>query len=215
MLSTLDEHAVLEKLLEESKPLLPDETSSFHYLLRTPFRYPPLLHGSRFGQCHEASIFYGSLSIETVLFESAYYRLVFWQGMTVPPKDQIHADHTLFSANYACSTGIKLHLPPFDVWQAKLTDCCSYAVTQALGSAMRSAGVDAFEFTSARDPNKKLNVALCTPSAFVNSSPSSYQRWTSETTADGVVFFCNDDFSIRHFNLATFLVDSILPMPAV
>jgi hypothetical protein len=215
LISTLEEHAVLEKLLEESKPSLPTETSRLHYLLRTPFRYPPLSHGSRFGKCHEASLFYGSLSIETVLFESAYYRFVFWQGMTVPPNDKIRADHTLFSAYYACHNGIKLHQPPFDAWQAELTDRCSYTATQALGSAMRSAGVNAFEFTSARDPSSGLNVALFTTSAFVNSSPNMYQSWTSETTADGVVFFCHDDLSIRYFNLATFLVDSILPMPAV
>jgi len=213
LISTLDEHAVLEELLEKSKPSLPTGTSNLHYLLGTPFRYPPLFHGSRFGQRHEASLFYGSLSVETVLLESTYYRLVFWQGMTVPPKDPIHAEHTLFSAYYACTYGIKLHQLPFNAWQADLTDRCSYAVTQTLGSAMRSAGVNAFEFTSARDPNNGLNVALFTPSAFVHSSPSMCQSWISETTAVGVGFYCRDDGSLHDFHLATFLVDSILPMP--
>ena len=215
LITNLDEYSVLEELLEKSKPLLLDDTSFLHNLLGTPFRYLPLLHGSRFGQCHEASLFYGSLSIETVLFESAYYRFLFWQGMTVPPMDPIHADHTLFSADYSCTRGVKLHQPPFNAWQADLTDRCSYTVSQALGSAMRSAGVEAFEFTSARDINNGVNVALFTPSAFVNFSPSISQSWISETTAGSVVFYCRDDGSRREFDLATFLVDSILPMPAV
>ena len=214
LVSTLDEHAVLETLLEDSKPPLPMGTSWLHSLLGTPFRYPPLLHGSRFGQGHEASLFYGSLSVETVLLESAYYRLVFWQGMTIPPKDPIHADHTLFNVRYTC-LGIKLHQPPFNAWQADLTDRCNYVVTQALGSAMRNAGVQAFEFTSARDPNNGLNVALFTPSALDSSSLSMCQSWTSETTAVEVSFYCHDDGFSYNFDLATFLVGDLLPMPAV
>jgi hypothetical protein len=214
--STLDELAVLETLLEKSKPLLPTGTIGLHYLLKTPFRYPPLLHGSRFGQSHEASLFYGSLSIETVLFESAYYRLLFWQGMTVPPKHPIRANHTLFSAHYDCLNGIKLHQPPFNAWEADLTDRCSYAVTQKLGNSMRIAGVEAFEFTSARDTNNGLNVALFTPLAFAaDAVPLMCQSWRSETTDVGVNFYCRNNGSKRDFNLATFLVGSILPMPAV
>lgn len=214
LVSSLDEQAVLEALLEKNKPPLPTGAGGLHHLLATPFRYPPLPHGSRFGQRHQAGLFYGSLSIETVLFESAYYRLVFWQGMTVPPKDPLTARHALFSACYGCAHGVKLHQPPFTAWQADLADRCSYAVTQALGSAMREAGVDAFEFTSARDPGNGLNVALFTPSALVHSSPGLCQDWSSETTADGVVFYCWDDGSIHDFYLETFLVNGVLPMPA-
>jgi hypothetical protein len=214
LVSTLDEHAVLEALLEKSKPPLPTGTGRLHYLLATPFRYPPLPQGSRFGQRHEASLFYGSLSVETVLFESAYYRLAFWQGMTAPPNEPLTAGHTLFSADYACAHGIKLHQPPFNAWQADLTDRRSYAVTQALGSAMRGAGVEAFEFASARDPNGGLNVALFTPFGLVHPSPGLCQDWFSETTAGGVVFYCRDDGSIHDFYLATFLVNGVLPVPA-
>jgi hypothetical protein len=38
---TLAEQSVLEELLEESKPAYPDKTTDLHYLLKTPFRYPP------------------------------------------------------------------------------------------------------------------------------------------------------------------------------
>jgi hypothetical protein len=39
---------LLERILEESKPPLPEGTEGLHYLLATPFRYPPSGAGSRF-----------------------------------------------------------------------------------------------------------------------------------------------------------------------
>jgi hypothetical protein len=38
------EHELLEALLDESKPPVPDGCRGLHYLLFTPFRYPPLLY---------------------------------------------------------------------------------------------------------------------------------------------------------------------------
>ena len=42
------EQALLEELIEEVKPPT-GVPAGLHYLLFTPFRYPPLRHGSRFG----------------------------------------------------------------------------------------------------------------------------------------------------------------------
>ena len=39
---------LLERILEESKPPLPEGAGGLHYLLSTPFRYPPAGAGSRF-----------------------------------------------------------------------------------------------------------------------------------------------------------------------
>lgn len=215
LVSTLDEQAVLEELLEAVKPPRPTAAGGLHYLLATPFRYPPLRYGSRFGRRDEPSLFYGSLTVETVLAESAYYRLVFWQGMEAPPKKLLRTQHTLFSAGYACAHGIKLHQPPFDAWQDELTHRCSYTATQALGSAMREAGVEAFEFISARDPDAGLNVALFSPAALAGTRPDMSQNWLSETSADRVSFYCAEHVSVYSFNLSTFWVDGALPTPAV
>ena len=49
LVDTLEEQALLEDLLEGSKPPLPHDIEGLHYLLATPFRYPPRApHGSRF-----------------------------------------------------------------------------------------------------------------------------------------------------------------------
>ena len=55
------EQQILEELLERAKPPAPDDAPpGMHYLLRTPFRYPPLRHGSRFGSRAERGIFYAA-----------------------------------------------------------------------------------------------------------------------------------------------------------
>jgi hypothetical protein len=46
---TLAEQALLESLLEETKPKLPEEAKGLHYLMAAPFRYgAPYPRGSRF-----------------------------------------------------------------------------------------------------------------------------------------------------------------------
>lgn len=215
LVSTLEEQALLEELLEAVKPPAPAAARGLHYLLATPFRYPPLRHGSRFGRRHEPSLFYGSLSLDTVLAEAAYYRLVFWQGMTVPPKSPLTTQHTVFSVDYGCTRGVQLQLPPFAQWRASLTHPADYSLTQALGSAMREGGVEAFEFVSARDPAGGLNVALYSPAALTGRRPENNQNWLAETSATHVGFYCHEEARVHHFDAAAFLVEGALPVPAV
>ena len=82
---TLEEQAILEELLDSVKPPYPANTESLHYLLKTPFRYPPLRWGSRFGRVHEPGIFYAGCEANTTLAESAYYRFVFWYSIASKP----------------------------------------------------------------------------------------------------------------------------------
>ena len=80
-----DEQELLEELIEPSKPRLPDMQGfhGLHYLLSTPFRYPPLPHGSRFATRTERAVWYGSSRVRTAFAETAYYRLLFLDGTTV------------------------------------------------------------------------------------------------------------------------------------
>lgn len=64
--------------------------------------------------------------------------------------------------------GIRPQAPPFSDHEAALTDIADYRAPQELGSAMRSAGVQAFEYRSARCPERGCNVALFTPAAFTS-----------------------------------------------
>ena len=109
----LAEQAVLEDLLEASKPRLPRPAAHLHYLLSTPFRYPPLKYGSRFGRRTEPSLFYGSRALSAVLAEAAYYRFVFWSGMQTAPTKPLATQHSLFSTKITTARGLRLQRPPF------------------------------------------------------------------------------------------------------
>ena len=103
------EQDVLEHMLESSKPDLRTHSHTLHYLLATPFRYPPLQYGSRFGTRYEPSLFYGSHSLTTALAETSYYRFLFWHGMAdTPPSSKFVTQHTIYGVKYATESGLKL-----------------------------------------------------------------------------------------------------------
>jgi RES domain len=214
LVRTLAEQALLEDLIETSKPRLPGTALGLHYLLATPFRYPPLPWGSRFGTRFEASLFYAARTVDTVLAESAYYRFVFWSGMAVPPPAPLGTRHTLFSVAIDTQRGLHLQHAPFDAYAAALLDRRHYGPTQALGSAMRAAGIAAFEYRSARDPRQGLNVALFTPVALGSSKPDILDEWLCQTAARCVSYYSRHGGGVREFPRETFLVDGELPLPA-
>lgn len=222
LVDRFDKQQVLEELLEATKPPWRAGTERLHYLLATPFRYPPLRHGSRFGRRDEAALLYGALSLPTLLAEAAYYRLVFWHGMAVPPPDRLKTQHSVFEFEYASPHGVPLQAPPFDIWRDTLTAPADYRATQQLGSAMRAAGVMAFEYRSARDTAGGINVALLSPDALARTRPGYTELWLAETSAGGVRYLGPGGASIQTpgqqaihvFALEQFTEDGQLPQPA-
>lgn len=214
LVSSLERQAVLEDMLEATKPPLRKGTEGLHYLLATPFRYPPLKHGSRFGTRSEPSLFYGALSPATVLAEAAYYRFVFWQGMQVPPAGKLDTQHTLFEAPYQTKQGYRLQEMPFSRYRAELTHPSDYATTQQLGRLLRDAGVQAFEYPSARDPHGGINVALFTPAALASNKPVAQEPWLCELSAERVLFRAVHQQAAFSFGIEQFRVNGSLPWPA-
>lgn len=216
LVDNLTEQTLLEDMLEASKPPRLPGTECLHYLLATPFRYPPLRHGSRFGTAHEPSLYYGSRQLVTALTEVAYYRFVFWQGMAVPPPTgRLITQHTAFSARYRSGRGLYLQARPFDRFESVLRDPASYTATQQLGFAMRGAAVQAFEYLCARTRDRALNVALFNPEALVSRKPLNPHPFLAETRPERVSFRPASGSGFYDFSRSAFLVDGILPQPAV
>lgn len=210
----LSEQALLEQMLDDSKPPYPIDSSGYHYLLTTPFRYPPLEYGSRFGRVFEPSLFYGATDDTTTLAESAYYRFIYWFSMEgTPPKLYLSGQHTLFAANYKTAKGIQLQNPPFNEYREALTNQHSYTQCQQLGTDMRNAGVVVFEYESARF-NKGVNVALYQIEGFNCQTPSDMHQVVSRTTANKVEFRDITKNKTLTFDLDSFLLNGILPSPA-
>jgi len=215
LVDDLDEQSALEQLLDDTKPRYRPGTTGLHYLLSTPFRYPPLRHGSRFGRRHESSIFYGSLSRDTARAEAAYYRLLFWHGQTVPPAAPYTTQHTVFEADYATEHGLQLQRPACAEHRSALTDPADYRATQALGVAMREAGIAAFEAPSARCPRGGDNVGLFEPAALACTRPTASEGCLCRTGGDQVVFISRAVARTLSFQLQQFALDGVLPQPAV
>lgn len=212
---TLEEQEMLEALIETAKPPYPKQEQNLHYLLKTPFRYPPLKWGSRFGRVFEPSIFYGSKGIATTLAESAYYRLVFWYSMEGEPvAESLRSEHTLFSVDYAVERGVKLNAGPFIEHLDVLKHSVNYAPCQQLGSAMRSSGVGAFEYASARDAQGGDCVGLFTPKALTQHEPVDMRPWLCVASAAQVSFKRKDAPGVYTYYLDDFLYHGELPFPA-
>ena len=215
LVDTLEEQAILESLLETSKPPYPSSIEAYDYLLKTPFRYPPLKWGSRFGRTHEPSLCYGAKELHTVLAESAYYRLIFWHSMDGDkPSIKLNTEHTLFSVGYRTEQGICLQDSPFNQFRAHLKNPRDYRDCQALGSDMREAGVVVFEYESARDSRGGICVALFKPEGFSTKRPRDKQQWHCELTAEKVTFKKANSLELYQFGFDDFALEGALPYPA-
>ena len=209
------EQAVLEDVLETQKPPAPD-TARLHYLLFTPFRYPPLFHGSRFGPRWERGIWYGAEEPRAAFAEVAYYRLLFLEGTTAP-LGLVQTDLTAFRTPLKSSRGLDLTRPAFRRWQGELTSKTSYEQTQPLGTEMRGGGVEMFRYRSARDVEGGINVGVLAPQAFAARRPRELQTWRAWATRASVDisrrdYFVRDEYRFPREN---FLVRGVLPRPAV
>jgi hypothetical protein len=81
---------------------------------------------------------------------------------------------------------------------------------------MRSSGVEAFRYRSARDPGFGSNIAVFAPRAFAKKRPQSIEAWLSVTTPSAVEIQRKDFFRRQAFRFerSDFEVDGRLPMPA-
>ncbi|WP_162902346.1 RES family NAD+ phosphorylase [Facilibium subflavum] len=157
----VQEQERLEQLLEEkAKPQT--EYTNYHYLIYTPFRYPPLKHGSRFGSMYEKSLWYGSTNKETALAESAFYLFNFNRQANI--ENTLYFERTVFSIQ--CNINKFLDLTKIrKLNQKRLTSKGNYAYPQKLSKAMREIDIEAFLYESARNAGNK-NFAAYTPEVF-------------------------------------------------
>lgn len=220
LVDTLDELAVLEECLDSVKPKIPTgfAGNAYNFLLTTPFRYPPLDYGSRFGHRSQMGILYASKDKHTALCEGAYYGLLFYEGMASPPPDNlIEQSITLFSFDYDTPKGLSLTSKAFADYQEVLTHPSEYQQTQALGDFMRRFGVVGFEYFSARSNNSGINLGFFHPECFSHNSLKT-QSWVKHITANQVSYYAYDsghsETTLLKFPRHAFVVGGELPKPA-
>ena len=190
LVDTLEEQALLERVLDDSKPLIPPECRHLHYLLFTPFRYGALYPaGSRFRRAGlTPGVFYASQQSETAVAELAFRRLLFFAESPSTPWPVNAAEYTSFAVAYGGRKGLDLTRPPLDRDAAKWTDPVDYEPCQDLADAARQAGVQVLRYQSARAPG--LNIALLACAAFTSTAPLERHVWRVHVGAMGVRAIC-------------------------
>jgi len=211
LVDSLEEHEVLERALDRNKPAVPSECGHLHYLLATPFRYPPLKYGSRFGTRRERGIWYGAESLETALAETAFYRLWFLAD-SAAELAPIETELTAFRVRVTAGRAVDLTAPPFDAYRERISSPTAFADPQRLGSEMRAAGVEAFRYASARHPGGVcVGVFRCNVFA---GAPSGEQHWHCFADIGSIEFSRALTRESHAFSIEQFLVDGELaPRP--
>lgn len=209
------EQSRLEELLDTSKPKIPQDCIGLSYLLMTPFRYPPLRYGSRFGSTWERGIFYGSCELKTALAETAVYFWLFQQGPTqLGPLAQIRDQRTAFSVKLMSQKALDLHSDEFTDMQVKIKRPDSWDYTQELGKQLRELGAEFIVYPSARLADGK-NIAVFSPSAFAEKEPAKQQLWHVRFTTDSCVFVRAGVSDSFEFLRDEFCVAGKIPHPSL
>lgn len=172
-----EEQSRLEELLDGNKPAYMPGTRHLHWLLKTPFRYPPLRHGSRFGSAQQPGILYGSRERHTALTESAVYLWLFRSGpVELGPLNRITDSRTALQFKVAHPRGSNLTHTRADRWRDKLSDPASYRFSQAVGQALRELESGAIWFWSARAEDG-INCAVIDPQAVSRNTEPTQEHW--------------------------------------
>lgn len=209
------EQSRLEELLDLSKPKIPSDCKGLSYLLMTPFRYPPLRYGSRFGSTWERGIFYGSRELETAFAETAVYFWLFQQGpITLGPLAQIRDQRTAFSVKLISQKAIDLHGDAFVAIQHDLKRPDSWDYTQHVGKQLRELGTEFIIYPSARLRGGK-NIAVFSPLAFAEKDPLQQQLWHVRFDTDACLFVRAGVSNGFEFQRADFSINGKIPHPAL
>ena len=199
LVDTLEEQALLERLLDKSKPMVPPECQELHYLLSTPFRYgAPYPGGSRFRrEGMTPGVFYASAQVATAVAEMSFARLRIFAESPATPWPANAIEHTAFAVRFRTAAAIDLTLPAFEAQGNEWTHPTDYRACQALADVAREGGVQVVRYRSVRDPRRGRNVALLTCAAFGSRAPLERQTWRLHIDGSGVRALC--DFPEQRF----------------
>lgn len=177
LVASEEEQSLLEDLVEEIKPRLPEAARYLDYLLAAPFRYGHN-QASRFRKTDERpGIFYSSESEATAIAEAAYWKLRFFSRSPGFEPPSTTSEHTSFRASVTTERAIDLTFAPFDQRAADWIDPKDYTACQELAATAREAKTDLIRTQSARDPRRGCNIVVLEPGAFTQRSPKLGKTW--------------------------------------
>lgn len=195
------EHDLLERILDDAKPPLPDG-GELHYLLATPWRYRPPGGGSRFRGDWDPGVWYGAERERTALAEKAYWTLHFFRDSpdTPPPKGPI--PQTSFFVALRTAKAVDVTLETIGNEAQRFMSPADYAETQTLAGRCRDENAELIRYSSVRDPAHGPALAVLDPTAFARRRPNpNYRTWDFLVDTDTVSAFGQTRTRLEfHFN---------------
>ena len=187
LVDSLEEQALLEDILEETKPPVPPECRHLDYLLSTPFRYGSYPYGSRFRRAGRTpGVWYGAETPATAVAEMVFYRFLFFAEAPSLSWPDAPAEYTGFSADLG-GLALDLTAPPLSGDRDAWTDPVDYTACQAFADSAREAGAEIIRYTSVRDRDARANLAVLTCAAFSKPEPVKRQTWRIRLGAFGAL----------------------------
>jgi hypothetical protein len=205
---TLAEQAVLEELLEETKPPIPGECAHLDFLLLTPFRYSARNpYGSRFRRPHaENGVFYAAEHPSTAMAETAFHRTLFYAESPATPWPANAGEYTAFSCAFESGRVTDIARRRW-LEDAGLYHLCDYNAPQTFADAARVAGFEIIRYKSVRDPKGLANLALLHCSVFTKPEPLERMSWKLHLDAQGARALCESPRLSIEYDRATFAAD--------
>jgi hypothetical protein len=192
LVDTVAEQAVLERLVEASKPPVPRDVArlGLHWLLFTPFRYPPPPGGSRFRGPNDPGVFYGAEQPRTACAEVGYWR---WRHLRDSPglKAMPARPQTVFRVPVA-GGAVDLRESPFDRDREKWTRRSDYSDCQSIARTAREAELQLIRYESVRDSRHGGCGAVLDAAAFASREPVEQQGWMLTVTQARAVWQRSD-----------------------
>src|SRR5215475_2753125 len=188
---SLEEQAILEDLIEETKPPIPPDCERLDFLLMTPFRYSRQNPwGSRFRRPNaEKGVFYAAEHSETAIAETVFHRLRFFADSPETPWPQNAAEYSAFSVEVHSDRAIDLTSFSSDDLRDVL-DCADYTAGQAFSERAREAAIELIKYPSVRAADRRANLAVLAPAAFAKLEPTGRQTWRIYLDRNGARAIC-------------------------
>lgn len=195
---SLVEQEIIEKIIEETKPPVPPGCEGLDFLLMTPFRYSASNPwGSRFRRPNAPDgVFYASEHPDTAIAEMAFHRLLFFAESPQTPWPQNPGEYTAFATEFRSERVLDLNVEPF-IREPSIFELATYSASQDLSDVARIANIEIIKYPSARDPNRRSNLAILKPETFAKPEPVDRQSWRLHLDANGARVVCESPrFSI-------------------
>jgi hypothetical protein len=204
LVDSFADQEILEALVDDTKPAVPNDCQDLDPLLTAPFRYRPYPNGSRFRRAGlTPGVYYAAEEQRTAVTETAFHRLLFFAESPDTPWPANPIEFTSFSVEVWSHHSLDLTKPPFKVATPVWRHPVEYAPCQDLANAAREAGAEILRYASARDTMAgSICIAVLTCRAFAETRTRNFATWR-------IGFSHSGTYAIREFQPALASSDDV------